>query len=63
MIRRYYAYSSTTQTDKPKFSCGIVSTKGWYPKPLDAFQAVLDAAALAGGCAENQVRVDYFAKV
>ena len=63
MIRRFYAYYSITQTDKPKFSCGIVSTKSWLPKPLQAKRQVLDSAMLAGGCTQDQKRVEYFARI
>lgn len=63
MIRRFYAYSAITQTDNPKFSCGIASTKSWLPEPLTAFQSVLDGAMSASGCPKNQVRVEYFARV
>ena len=63
MIRRFYAYHSITQNEKPKFACGIVSTKSWLPQPLKAFQCVLDGAMAASGCTQNQVNVDYFARI
>lgn len=65
MIRRNYAYSITIYgEDRHIFSCGIISHKSWLPESAKAFRFAMDRTKeSAAGCTDDQIHVQYFAKV